>query len=409
MSGPDRQEAAVELMLQFAARTGLTSDRPPRRYLWTDAFAVCNLLGLACAWGSAPLYDVAVRLVEQVHHVLGRHRPDDPRAGRWISGLSPEAGEAHPTRGGLRIGKPLPERGPDEPFEPDLEWERDGQYYHYLTKWMHALDRLSRVTGDRVGNGLARELAAAAHAGFTYAPRPGARKRMHWKMSIDLSRPLVPSMGHHDPLDGLVTYLQLRAGRGEGAEGPDLAPEIAEMTAIAEHRDWATDDPLGLGGLMSDAYRLDQLIRRGAGGEALLAPVLAAASAGASAYLRPGPLEQPANRRLAFRELGLAIGLHAVERLTAAARRDPGPYEAMPAARSDLERLATFLPWLEVIESFWSQAEHRRSQTWLAHRDINEVMLATSLAPEGYLSLAEAAANEPGSPPLRATGTSSRG
>ncbi|PCC69402.1 hypothetical protein SAMN02745121_08142 [Nannocystis exedens] len=401
MSRPDREEAAVELMLQFAARTGVTSDRPPRRYLWTDAFAVCNLLGLARAWSSAPLHDVAVRLVDQVHHVLGRHRPDDPRAGRWLSGLSLEAGEEHPTRGGLRIGKPLPERGPDAPFDPDAEWERDGQYYHYLTKWMHALDQLSRVTGDRRGNRLARELAAAAHAGFTYAPRPGARKRMHWKMSIDLSRPLVPSMGHHDPLDGLVTYLQLRAGRGDAAEGPDLAAEIAEMTAIADGLDWTTHDPLGLGGLMTDAYRLDRLIRQGAGGEALLAPVLAAASAGAAAYLRPGRLEQPASRRLAFRELGLAIGLHALERLDAAVRRDPGPYAAMPAARRDLERLATFSPWIEVIESFWSQPEHRRSPTWLGHRDINEVMLATSLAPAGYLSLGD----EPSAPPLKATGT----
>jgi hypothetical protein len=29
-------------------------------------------------------------------------------------------------------------------------------------------------------------------------------------MSIDLSRPLVDSRGQHDPLDGLVTCLELR-------------------------------------------------------------------------------------------------------------------------------------------------------------------------------------------------------
>jgi len=34
---------------------------------------------------------------------------------------------------------------------------------------------------------------------------------MHWKMSIDLSYVLVPSMGQHDPLDGLVTYCELQA------------------------------------------------------------------------------------------------------------------------------------------------------------------------------------------------------
>jgi hypothetical protein len=393
-----KQQAAVELMLQFAERTGLSSERPPRRYLWTDAFAVCNLLGLARAWGSVPLHELALRLVDQVHHVLGRHRPDDPRAGRWISGLSSEAGEAHPTAGGLRIGKPLPERRPDEPFDPDLEWERDGQYYHYLTKWMHALDQRTRFTGEPVGNRQARELAAAAHAGFTYAPRPGARKRMVWKMSIDLGRALVPSMGHHDPLDGLITYLQLRADRGDDPEGPDLDVELAEMTAIADHHDWTTDDPLGLGGLMSDAYRLDQLVRRGAGGAEQLAPVLAAAGAGMTDYLRQMPLERQARHRLAFRELGLAIGLQAVARLYEAVRRDPGPYAAIPAALRDLESLVACLPLTEAIEGFWLRPEHRRSEGWLAHHDINEVMLATSLAPAGYLSLAGSAATATAQP-----------
>ncbi|MCY1060927.1 hypothetical protein [Nannocystis sp. SCPEA4] len=388
MSEPGRDEAATRLMLDFAARTGLTGDQPARRYLWTDAFAVCNLLGLAAAGGSASLRGLAVRLVEQVHHVLGRHRPDDRRTG-WISGLSEEAGEAHPTRGGLRIGKPLPERGPDEPFDPELEWERDGQYYHYLTKWMHALDQLTRFTGDPSGNRRARELAVAAHAAFTYAPRAGGAQRMYWKMSIDLRRPLVPSMGHHDPLDGLVTYLQLRAGGGDSGDGPELAREIAEMTAIADRRDWVTDDPLGLGGLMTDAWRLDRLIRRGAGGEALLAPVLAAASRGTAAYLRQRQLERPLHYRLAFRELGLAIGLHAVARLDAAVREDPRPYEAMPTVRRHLEQLVEHLPQRGVIEAFWSRPEHRRADNWLAHHDINEVMLATTLAPMGYLSFAE--------------------
>lgn len=27
-------------------------------------------------------------------------------------------------------------------------------------------------------------------------------------MSIDLSRPLIPSMGHHDQLDGFIAYNQ---------------------------------------------------------------------------------------------------------------------------------------------------------------------------------------------------------
>src|SRR5687768_13053132 len=116
-----RRSQAHELMTRFADRTGVTGDREQKRYLWTDAFAVCNFLALGQT-------DLATRLVDRVHHTLGRHRDDDARIG-WISGLPAAEGEAHPTRGGLRIGKPLPERGPTDPFSEPLEWERDGQYF----------------------------------------------------------------------------------------------------------------------------------------------------------------------------------------------------------------------------------------------------------------------------------------
>ena len=42
--------------------------------------------------------------------------------------------------------------------------------------------------------------------------------------------------------------------------------------------------------------------------------------------------------------------------------------------------------WPKSIESFWLAPEHR-GETWMAHQDINMVMLATSLAPGGYLAL----------------------
>ncbi len=93
----------------------------PRRYLWTDAFAVCNLLGLYHGRGDERYRELALRTVEQVHLILGRHREDDPRRG-WLSGLSEEEGLRHPTIGGLRIGKRLPERRPGEPLDEALEW-----------------------------------------------------------------------------------------------------------------------------------------------------------------------------------------------------------------------------------------------------------------------------------------------
>ena len=51
--------------------------------------------------------EFALRLVDQVHNILGRHRDDSPRTG-WISGLDEREGKMHPTKGGLRIGKEIP-------------------------------------------------------------------------------------------------------------------------------------------------------------------------------------------------------------------------------------------------------------------------------------------------------------
>lgn len=130
-----------------------------------------------------------------MYRVLGRHRYDDPRSG-WIGGLPEEVGARHPTAGGLRIGQPLPERKPDEPLDPRREWDRDGQYTHCLTRWMHALNRTWKVTGDADCHRWAAELAEAAHRGFLTSVGDG--KRLYWKVGIDLSRPLVPSWGQHE-------------------------------------------------------------------------------------------------------------------------------------------------------------------------------------------------------------------
>jgi hypothetical protein len=390
MLEPPTQRAA-ELMTRFAERTGVTSERPPRRYLWTDAFAVCNFLRLSAVTGEGRYTELALRLVDQVHHVLGRHRADDARTG-WISGLGPREGEAHPTRGGLRIGKSLPERGPAQPLDERLEWDRDGQYFHYLTKWMHALDQVARATGQTMFNAWARELADAAHRGFVHASPDGGR-RMYWKTSIDLSRPQVASMGHHDPLDGFVTCVQLdatAAGLRAPAPGPCLTDATADFGGMLELRELATGDPLGLGGLLVDAYRVEQLMRQSAWprDEELLQALLAAALVGLQHYVAQSDLRSPADRRLAFRELGLAIGLAAVGLMEQDARRGAECFAAAAGARASLEQLSRYTPVRAAIESFWLRPEHRQVPSWLDHEDINDVMLATSLVPEGLLVLA---------------------
>ena len=386
-----RVDEAIALMNNFALRTGLSSEQPGRRYLWTDAFAVCNYLGLARSSGEQGYKERALQLVNKVHQTLGRHRDDDSRSG-WISGLSEDDAERHPTRGGLRIGKGLPERGPREPVDEQLEWDRDGQYFHYLTKWMHALDQVTRHTQQPRFNTWARELAESAFEAFTYTPSAArGPRRMHWKMSIDLTRILVPSMGQHDPLDGYISNLQLHVTAGAlplPATGPNLEDETRQYATMLKRGELASADPLGLGGLLINAYRLQQLILQGAQPDTqLLNRLLDAALTGLPHYAQGGELQLPARHRLAFRELGLAIGLHAVERMHQAADHENKHTAANPRLRAQLEALMQYLPLRDDIETFWRDPEQQRASTWTEHQDINEVMLATSLAPEGFLVL----------------------
>jgi hypothetical protein len=46
-----------------------------------------------------------------------------------------------------------------------------------------------------------------------------------------------------------------------------------------------------------------------------------------------------------------------------------------------------YAPLIETIENFWLKRTSREAGSWTEHRDINMVMLATSLAPDGYLTL----------------------
>lgn len=329
--------SAADILDDFAASSGLTSSARPRRYLWTDAFAVLTWLGLHERSGEARFLELARRLVDQVHAVLGQHK-----------------GSQHPTAGGVRIGKPLPERAPHEPYDPELEWDRDGQYYHYLTKWMHALEQMARVTGDARYHGWAVELAQAAHRHFVHP------QGLYWKMSIDLSRPLVPSMGMHDPLDGLVAMASL-----------GLERETGELERMCAGRRWATDDPLGAGGLLVDALRLARLVAQGHTEFApLLIQVLGDVMESAEAVARRSPLALPAAQRLAFRELGFALGLHAVAPL---------------AEHVDVQALSRHVPLAKALEDFWLEPANQAAPSWTAHRDINAVTLAACLAPEGSL------------------------
>lgn len=391
-----RIQLAQTIMDKFAVETGLSCGshshklHDPRRYLWTDAFAVCNYLGLY-RQSSKPLFlQQAVRLVEQVHHTLGKQRKDSNKEG-WLSGLNDEQAELHPTQGGLRIGKRLNERQIDAVQDPSLEWQQDGQYFHYLTKWMHALNCVSRDTGDSKYNRWALELAKTAFATFVYQSEPSLAKNMYWKMSIDLSHPVVTAMGQQDPLDGLLTYQQLQASAKRFADTPtalSLEPEIAEMSSICLERSWTTHDALGIGGLLTDSYKLIQLITIYQLDETdRLEELLQDIKYSLHTLIERKPFNVLAEHRLAFRELGLAIGLQTISKMQNLIKQQPDCFRHPNLLSGLLDKLSGYCPLHEIIEQFWLKPKHQHLDVWQDHADINNVMLATSLHPDGYLQL----------------------
>ncbi|MFX0084706.1 MAG: hypothetical protein ACFFAU_03450 [Candidatus Hodarchaeota archaeon] len=322
----------TELMLEFSEETGLTSNKPKRRYLWTDGFAVCNFLGLYQINNENKFKNLALKLINQVHMILGKHRHDDTRSG-WLGSKD------RPTKNGLRIGKPLNERKLHEPFNPNLEWDRDGQYFHYLTKWMHALNRVYQVTREEKYLTWAVDLAEASKAFIT-------NDRMFWKMSIDLSYPLVPSMGQHDPIDGYVTFNEIKT-----FIDVDFSVTLKKFEKLMHKVNLITTDPLGIGGLLFDAYRLEQIDLEP---EIILQLIKAA---------QKGLEYSQLSHTLAFRELGLAIGLQAAKKMLV---------------------LEEYWPLIDEINNYWL-----KNSVWTEHKDINKVMLATSLAPDSFLSISE--------------------
>ena len=370
MDDSERLSIARRLMDDFARRTGLsgTGGDSARRYLWTDAFAVQTFFGLARAVGEDAYRTLALRLIEEVHAHLGRYQPRDTRKG-WISGLPEEEGRKHPTVGGLRIGKTLPERGKEEPYNERLEWDRDGQYFHYLTRWLQALLDAERETGEKQYALWAAELSVA---GSRFLYTTGGRKRMYWKMSTDLSRPLVSSMGAHDPLDGLVGAL------GALERAPQMAtalqPVIRDLEDCARGLDWAATDALGIGGLLLNLARVLELESKQVRLPESIQPqkLLTDSVLGLEAYRRTGQLRLGAEQRLPFRDCGLSLGLRTVTAIKQPAGASP-----------NLKQLERFDSLAGDIESFWSTPRHQETSTWTDHLDINAVTLAASLAVAG--------------------------
>jgi hypothetical protein len=383
---------AARLMAEFATRTGLCPPaRDDERYLWTDAFAVCNFLELFRQTHDDKYRRCATELIDNVHQVLGRYRDDDVRSG-WISGLDEETGLRHPTAGGLRIGKPLKERVADEPLDERLEWDRDGQYFHYLTKWIHALCQAAFVTVETAYARWAVELGETAFEGFARRSHSGKIVGVYWKMSTDLSRPLVPSVGLHDALDAFITFREAQHAAktlgNVGATGLDAA--IETLAPLCRHRNWTTDDPLGLGGLLFDACRLCRLpSEEGLNDIRLVEELMDACRNGLMVFLTGRQLSWPSSHRLAFRELGLAIGLRALPMIGDTISKDRRRFGSGSALRRSVDLVLPYESSSENIVSFWMPQAQHPNANWVAHQNINDVMLATALVPDTFLSVGQ--------------------
>ncbi|TFY60967.1 hypothetical protein EVJ58_g4817 [Rhodofomes roseus] len=255
------------------------------RYLWTDAFGVLNFLTLGTLTHNPTYTTLAARLIDRVHDVLGRTRDGTQRL--------PGATDAHPLRGGLRIGK--------VGDEDDPSGDGDGQYHHYLTIWMFALNRTALATHDPRYNDLAIELAKAIHPRFV-RERDSERPRMYWKMSVDMSRPMVRSEGNLDPIDGYVVYSLLQ--RTNKANPSVLAQEVREYKKILDTkwRRYVSNDPLDLGMTLWTAHWFD-------GEEEWATELTNRAVACTRVLFEDGYYDQSRAYRLAFREFGTGLGI----------------------------------------------------------------------------------------------------
>ena len=284
--------------MRFAERTGLTSNRPARRYsvdgrlcsLQLPRPGECHRGRLLRRPGPAPRRRGAPsarmlpgrrarpkRVDQRPSRQRGRGSPHVRRASHRQTSARAIAGRAAGSKSGVGSGRailPLP-------HQVDAR-ARSGR----PLDWATAIPRV----GARAGLCRAREIHV----------RPAGRQAHGVEAQHrSLEAPGFISMGHHDPLDGFVTYTQLE--RTAVALLPvaeaRLHGAIVDFAEMVDREPLATADPLGIGGLLVDACRLAQV---GADGERI-APLLEASVAGLEAYVTEPDLRAPAHLRLAFR------------------------------------------------------------------------------------------------------------
>ncbi|EAW08154.1 uncharacterized protein ACLA_028790 [Aspergillus clavatus NRRL 1] len=370
------QQAVESLYGNFSSIADPASWTPPPnsgghrgRYLWTDAFGVLTLLTMHREYekslrdaAQAPddrYLVLARRVVETVHEVLGRTRDGRARL--------PGATDANPLGGGLRIGK-MDERGPDG----------DGQYHHYLTLWMFALNRLAVATGEPRYNRLGVALARAIHPRF-FVQRESARPRMVWKMAMDLSAPLVASEGNLDPVDGYVVFRLLQGAAMQSGDGAVLAEEIADYKRVMERKGkhFVSSDPLDLGMTLWTAHWFSEkedwaAQLAGRCFEQICPPTFILVTPEYDLFEINRYLERNIKYRLAFREFGTCMGI-----------------ECQAAQTTEKERAVDLKVYADAITAAWDPYMELSISTDVTPDDlrpITRIMYAAALIPGAFRS-----------------------
>jgi hypothetical protein len=102
-----------------------------------------------------------------------------------------------------------------------------------------------------------------------------------------------------------------------------------------------------------------------------------------------GYLNWPIPHRLAFRELGLAIGLKALPVIADAVEKNRSTFESRPVLPRTIDLLLPYESLSDEIVGLWLPHAQHQYESWKAHQDINDVMLATAIIPNTFLSVGE--------------------
>lgn len=315
---------------------GLCADGHQRRYLWTDAFGVLNYISISQLYESrgdpqqaAKYKRAADTLVSVVHECLG-----SPRSKKLEDAMTKD--DSSPTgHVGLRIGKVHSRK------VTDYGMSYDGQYWHYVDKWLLALARSGHVS----------EGIQIAKSCFPYffddgGDGSGWAGGIRWKLNVDASAPpsLQRARASDDTLVALIVFSILEAHRAPSDSS--LKDEIKLLkVALQGYRPRVTDDPLGWGlEAMYDQYVKGQ-------------PRQAALKSLQSSALHPSHLSLP------FRLYGAMIGA-----------RIAGESVVAPQVVDQLVELSM-------------KHEARAAASGMEeHSSINRVMLATCLLCPGALA-----------------------